>query len=387
MADEEIKIGPARTSSDGKSSDSKHAGTHYSPDAPDANIESRGGVGPGGRSGVGPTNDPVHHLKGAKITGHPTNYTRSPGIGYLYVLLSMFLIGGTGFLLSGGFLPVDPNGPGGPPTLPPYFSAADWGEQKMIFPTNINRPADRNLQLKTFRVNTCGQKTALTLLIDISGSMEQDNKLEKEKTALRALTKKLTVKSVIGMYTFSRNAQEQVPISYYGDVKDQVNDKINALEPDRETRTRDGFSLVKQKLTEVMSTNKYPGYKHSLVLLTDGVPEIPPEQPRTCIFEAFDPVYGSNRCFAIEQDPRTPTNLPADIKGMGVNIYAVGIYSQSTTDKQFYPYLSSLLKEIASTPDNYFESIEGGNLDKILNEVLNNICEEQGEIAVPETIR
>lgn len=383
---EEIKIGPARTDSS-KSEDTKAAPTHYSPDAPDANIESRGGVGAGGRGAVGPSSDASARIGAGKFTGRPTHGSRSPGIGYLYVLVSMFLVGGTGFLLSGGFVPVDPNGPGGPPTLPPYFNIADWGEQKKIFPTNINRAADKNLQLKTFRVNTCGQKTALNFLIDTSGSMQLDGKIDKEKAALMAMTKKLTVKSVIGMQTFSRNAREEVPISFYGDVKDDVQGKIAGLKPDRETRTRDGFSLAKQKLTEAINSNKFQGYKFSMILLTDGVPEIPPEQPRTCIFEGFDPTYGNNRCFAKEQDPRIPTNLAADIKGLGVEIYTVGIYSQSTTDKAFYPYLSSLLKELASSPNHYYESIEGGSLDKILNEVLNNICEEQGEISTPETIR
>jgi hypothetical protein len=382
---EDIETGPAETHP-GKSQDSKSAPTHYSPDAPDADVESRGGVGAAGRGATGPDAHP-YNLKGAKFSGRPTNGSISPGIGYLYVLVAMFLIIGAGTLLSGGFVPVDPNGPGGPPTLPPYFNSADYGVQKKIFPSNADRPADKNLQLKTFKVNTCGQKTAIDFLIDTSGSMKLDGKIGKEKDALKALTKQLTNKSVIGMHTFSKNAREEVPISFYGDVKDQVAQKIEGLEPDRETRTRDGFSLVKQKLTEVISANKYPGYSYNLVLLTDGVPEIPPEQPRTCYFEAFDPTYNGNRCFAKEQDPRIPTNLPADIKGMGVTIYSVGIFSQTSTDKQFYPYLSSLLKEIATSPDHYYESIEGGNLDKILNEVLNNICEEQGEIAVPETIR
>jgi hypothetical protein len=379
---EEIKTDAAQTFP-GKSEDTKAERKHYSPDAPDADIESRGGVGAAGRGATGP-DAPTYALKGARLSGRPNRGSISPGIGYLYVLVGMFMIIGAGFLLSGGFTPVDPNGPGGPPTLDPYFNAADYGEQKKIYPSNIARAADKNLQLKTFKVNTCGQKTAIDFLIDTSGSMQQDGKIDKEKVALKALTKRLTAKSVIGIHTFSQKANEEVPLSLYGDVKDQVMKSIEGLKPDRETRTRDGFSLVKQRLTESITTNKYPGYSYALILITDGVPEIPPDQPRTCLpnnnFQPYDPVYQSNRCFAQEQDPRVPTNLPADIKGLGVKIYTVGIFSQSTTDKQFYPYLSALLKEIASEPDNYFESIEGGTLDKILNEVLNSICEEQGAL-------
>lgn len=382
---EEIETGTAETHK-GKSQDTKAEPLHTSKEeVPDADIESRGGVGRAGRAATGP-DAKMHDLKGMSASTNAPGSIQ-PGVGYLYVLVAMFLVIGAGTLLSGGFVPVDPNGPGGPPTLDPYFNAADWGEQKKVFPSNANRPADKNLQLKTFRVNTCGQKTAIQFVIDISGSMKQDGKIGKEKTALKALVKKLTNKSVLNMITFSHTAREEVPFGYYGELKGIVNSKIDAMNPDLETRTRDAFSLAKQKLTEVVSTNKYPGYKYNLILLTDGVPEIPPEQKRTCIFQAFDPAYGTNRCFAKEQDPRQPTNLPADIKGMGVKIYTVGIYSQTTTDKQFYPYLSGLLKELASSPTSYFESIEGGNLDKILSEVLNTICEEQGEIAVPDTIR
>lgn len=380
MADDNIKIGPAQTNPD-KSEDAKSAGTHYSPDAPDADIESRAGVGQAGRTAAGP-DAPLHPLKGARLTGRPNRGTRSPGIGYLYVLGAMFLIIGAGTLLSGGFVPVDPNGPGGPPTLDPYFNPEDYGEQMKVYPSNINREADKNLQLKTFKVNTCGQKTAIDFLIDTSGSMQYDGKVEKEKTALKALTKKLTAKSVIGIHTFSKRAKEEVPLSLYKDVKADVDKAIEDLDPDGWTTTRDGFSLVKQKITEAMASGKYPGYTYAVVLLTDGIPEQP--EPRTCFpndsFQPYDPQYQANRCFSIEQDPRKPTNIPGDLKGMGVKVYSVGIFSQTTTDKQFYPYLSGMLKEIATSPDHYYESIEGGNLDKILNEVLNNICEEQGAL-------
>ena len=381
MADE-LKIGPARTNPD-KSEDTKSAGTHYSPDAPDADVESRAGVGQAGRTATGPS-APLHHLKGAKISGRPNRGTISPGIGYLYVLGAMFMMIGAGTLLSGGFVPVDPNGPGGPPTLDPYFNPEDYGEQKKIYPSNANRPEDNNLQLKTFKVNTCGQKTAIDFLIDTSGSMKYDGKVGKQKTALKAIVKKLTAKSVVGIHTFSKSAKEEVPMGLYKDNKADIDKTIESLKPDGWTTTREGFSLVKQKLTELIATDKYPGYSYAVILLTDGVPEQP--APRSCwpdnSFQPFDPQYQANRCFSIEQDPRKPTDLAGDLKSMGVKVYSVGIFSQTTTDKLFYPHLSGMLKDVASGPGEpyYYESIEGGNLEKILNDVLNQICEEQGAI-------
>ncbi len=313
-------------------------------------------------------------------SGKVTNGPQGGGGGYLYVILIMVFVIAIGYILSGGNIPVDPTGPDGPPTLEPYFDASDYGEQKIILPTGGSTGSRQNLQLETFNVNVCGQKTAVAFLIDISGSMEDDGKLAKEKEALQQFIKQLAGKSVIGMYTFSKSAMEEIPLSFYKDVKTEVPEVINSFKADGETRTRNGFALVGNSLANAIRDNKYPGYHYSLVLLTDGVPEVPPGQPRTCIAE-FKESQDDTRCFAKEQDPRVPTDLSAEIKGLGVQIYSIGIFSQTTTDKQFYPYLSKLLKDVSSQPQatHYYESVKGDNLKQILDTVINNVCDPLGQ--------
>src|SRR5258707_1286221 len=111
-------------------------------------------------------------------SGKPLKGAKSPGIGYIYVLVLLFVAIAVGTVLSGGFVPVDPNGPGGPPSLPPYFNASDYGRQKIVMPPGALTPDPRgNLQLKTFFVKTCGLNTAVDFLIDTSGSMSQDGKI------------------------------------------------------------------------------------------------------------------------------------------------------------------------------------------------------------------
>ncbi len=282
------------------------------------------------------------------------------------------------FLSSGGGTPVDPNGPGGPPTLEPYFDRADYPQQQIVLPKDPQSKADKNLQLKTFNVSHCGENSAMIFLIDTSGSMKFANKMENTKDAMRYFVDQLGGKSVIGIYTFNKDVDEEIPISYYKDVKTDVDEAIDAMKPEGHTRTRDGMALVRTELRKVIDEKAYPGYKYSLILMTDGVPEIPPPEPRDCYVRYPDPnTAPAERCFAKEQDPRIPNDIAKEIKDRGTDIYSVNIYSPSyASDAFMFPYLEGLLKEVASTPtdSHYYSSINAGNLKKILETVVQDIC-------------
>lgn len=293
----------------------------------------------------------------------------------------MGLVIASAFVSSGGGSPVDPNGPGGPPTLEPHFNPDDYPKQRIIMPPDPQTGADNNLQLKTFNVSHCGRNSAMIFLVDTSGSMKFAGKMDNTKTALRYFVDNLGGKSVIGMYTFSKDVKEEVPINYLKDVQREVDETIDDFKPDGWTRTRDGMALVREKLGEAIQEQAYPGYKYSLIILTDGVPEVPPSQPRNCYVTAYDPnTAPALRCFAQEQDPRVPTNLAQEIKAMGVGIYSVNIYSPNyPSDVVMFPYLETLLKEVADQPTDthYFSSVNGGNLTKILESVVSSICADQ----------
>lgn len=390
---EDFDLGTNKTD-ENKHQDEKAPPNISRPDAPNANIEARGGVGNAGRAATGPSGPlaPNEHLalKGAKVSGRPTHGSISPGIGYLYVLLAMFMIIGSGTLLSGGFVPVDPNGPGGPPTLDPYFNAKDYGEQKKIFPSNINRFADNNLQLKTFGVNVCGAKSAIMFVVDTSGSMKFERKMTKTQEAMLKFTEDYPGVGVIGLIRFSNEAQELIPLSKYKDVRGTFGSAVRNLKPDGYTKTRDAMQLAKQRLAEAIAAKKFPDYKYTLVLLTDGVPEQKP--PRNCYVDTPDPNIPApdKRCFAREQDPTFQPDITADIKNLGVTIYSINIYSPNyASDKFMYPHLTKLLKTVATRPEKpyYHESINAGDLVTVLKGVNNSICEQQGEIGTPESIR
>jgi hypothetical protein len=317
-----------------------------------------------------------------EIKGRPLRGAKHPGIGYIYVLVIMFIAITAGTVLSGGNIPVDPTSPDGPPTLPPYFNAADYDTQKIVLPSGALTPDPQgNLQLKTFKVNTCGTTTAVMFLVDVSASMEDYGKMDKTKAALSAFTKKFSKRTAVDFLTFSADTKERVPWGLYKDNKTEVDAAINDLKPEGWTSTRDGFKLALAKFQEAKDGNKFPGYHYNLILMTDGVPEIPPQRPRTCIAQFPDPYTApAQRCFAKEEDPRVPSDLSAEIKRLGVQIYSVGIFSDLSSDILMEPYLKQLLQDIASPPLNthYYSTMNANDINNILTNVFDQFCE--GEV-------
>jgi len=312
----------------------------------------------------------------------------SSGTGFFYILLIIGFVIFAGTILSGGSIPINPNSPGGPPTLPPYFNIdGTQDKQRIILPSEALTPNPKgNLQLKTFKVNACGRKSAIDILIDTSGSMADDDKLDKLKHALEEFTKNLSKKSAISIQTFSAYVENIIPWDFYENNKTQIQEEIDDLYAEGHTVMRDGFEVARDNLNEAITHDMFPGYNYALLLISDGVPEIPPPHPdtRDCLIRVEDPrTWPDLRCFAIAQDPRTPTSLPQEIKAMGVPIYVIGLYSNTTSDQLLQEYLEPLLKnDIATSPSSpyyyYYNSEDSEeNLKKIFDDIVNKICEDE----------
>jgi hypothetical protein len=319
-------------------------------------------------------------MKG-KIDTRLIKGSKSPGVGYIYVLLFMFLIIASGIVLSGGFVPVDPNGPNGPPTLPPYFDASDYGKQQIIVPSEtISGGARQNLQLKTFDVNMCGVDTGVDFLIDISASMNLYDKIGKLKQGLSGFTSQLAGISVIGIQTFGSKVTDNVKMDLYKNNKGEVKTTIDGLKPEGWTRTRDGMEMASTELAGIINQNKFPGYHYALVVITDGVPEIPLPGPRTCEYTTSEPLLqGGVRCFAKEQDPRFPTNIGANIKNLGVNVYTIVLTGPAgSSDARLEGPLTALMQDQASQPSSkyFYKTLNADNITQILNTVVTSICKD-----------
>jgi hypothetical protein len=319
----------------------------------------------------------------------PQNRPSTSSISILFVML-LVLVGA--FVASGNLTPVDPNGPGGPPTLQPYYNPNDYPQQRIVTPTGGFPGNKKNLQLETFTVDNCGRNTVIYFVIDKSGSMSYANKIGNTKKALQYFVNNMGGLSAIGLETFSKDVVVDVPLNYYRDVKPQVNKVISGLKADGWTRTKDALQVAYDNLKTSIDNEDYPGYAYNLVLMTDGVPEVPPSQPRTCLAQTSDPNDApALRCFAQEEDPTVPVNLPDKIRQLGVDIYTINLYSPSwASDAYMFPYLQHLLRDqVASSPtsSHYFVSINAANLGDILRNIDNNICYDElnGTVHTPPT--
>lgn len=335
-----------------------------------------------------PVREDLAPRKDLKRGSRPPPSSR-PSTSSLSILFVMGLVVVSAFVASGNVTPVDPNGPGGPPTLPPYYNPADYPVQHIITPTGGYSNGKKNLQLETFDVDNCGTNFAMLFVVDTSGSMSFEDKMGHEKQALNYFTSNMGGLSAIGIDSFGGepgDIKTQVPISYYKDVKQEVSEKINGLTPHGGTPTKDVMELAYEQIQQSISNDDFPGYKYNLVLLTDGVPEKLP--PRTCYVETYDPIDAPlPRCFAEDEDPTVPDNIPQEIKNLGVDVYAINVYSPNWgSDAFMYPYLTKLLSGVVSAPTSthYYVSINGSNLSDVLQTIDQNICEEQ-VIGAPPT--
>jgi von Willebrand factor type A domain len=327
------------------------------------------------RNDIGPRRD-LAPRKDLDVGSRPPPQKR-PSTSSLSILFVMGLVVVGAFIASGSITPVDPNGPGGPPTLQPYYNPADYPAQHIITPTGGFQTGKQNLQLQTFQVDNCGENSAILFVIDTSGSMSYANKMVNTKNALKYFMSKMGGKSVIGIDTFSKDVHADIPLNYYSDAKTKINQVIDGLKPDGWTSTRDALQMAYGQLKDSITNEDYPGYSYNVVLMTDGVPEIP-DQPRTCEVQVPEPLLASGvRCFAQEEDPRVPVNIPDEIKNLGVDVYAINVYSTNFhSDVLLFPYLDTLLKQVASQPtaSHYFVSTNASNLSQILQNIGSSIC-------------
>lgn len=237
------------------------------------------------------------------------------------------------------------------------FSLVSGGPQFNLS-TSTNEPAgdivmetptqkQDSLQMNTIKFQACESQLNIDLLLDRSNSMEQDtktpgvSKIDALKIAVKALVKDINDDSLIGIQSFdSSSITNDVPIGPYKDSKARIPGIIDAITPNGSTPTHNALAFSYSKLQEAKV--KYPGKKISFIFITDGQP-----QP-------------------ISQDPRLFNPNPAtQIKALGYPIYTIGIGSRGFSD---------LLRDIASTPANYYDSPTGNDLTKLLSEIKEKIC-------------
>ncbi|MBI2443406.1 MAG: VWA domain-containing protein [Candidatus Levybacteria bacterium] len=251
----------------------------------------------------------------------------------------------------------------------------------------------------------CLENKAFTFLLDVSGSMAQDNKIDELKNALNNFLALMQDTTAVSIIIFDGDSEETpggakllAPFGYYKDQQDSIGGLVNGLYPRSFTHMRTGFQLASSTLSSAMSLPQFTDYDHKLILFSDGVPETVEDENRAeadglqdgqsssyCEVVFIKEGDGSDaRCFSVAQDPRTPPSVADQIKfGLQkpVELFSVGIVSGDPNDDpirdfEMKPYLQQLLDDVASTPTETHSILlsDPKQLTSVFNLVFQNVC-------------
>lgn len=263
--------------------------------------------------------------------------------------LILGLIIATSLLLVGGIIPFN-------------FQNSPNDTAEYIPDVVVPAGGDSSLQLKPITFKKCSGTVTVDFLLDRTGSMGRitpsgKTKISRLKEAVRQLTDKLSDTSIVGIQSFSsnqtgiNNITNDVPVSYYKDVKTLIPTKINALQAQGNTPTHDALAY-----SYTVLRNAQPLFKDrefSFILVSDGEPV--PES----------------------QDPRGFNPNPADqIKALKINVFTLAIYDSSQAKN---PKLSGLLRSIASKPENYYEAENADHVARLLEQIFTKLCDKPAQ--------
>lgn len=289
-----------------------------------------------------------------KKTGFGYSPVNLTGPGTIFTLAFIAIAVGLGLLLTRGITPSS--------TL---TTPGETGELEIIQETPI--PGQKGLQLKTLKFKECASTVTIDLLLDKSTSMGDltpsgISKLARLKEAVLELVAGAKDESIIGVQSFTTGAiTNDVPVAYYKNNKSTFATTINSLRTLSATPTHDALAFSYTVLSDVLNGTWYPkDRKMNFIFISDGAP---------C------PGVGciGNNSLGPDQDPRLFTPNPADqIKALGVTVYSLGIFSQQDRAQAFE--LEDLLKNIATSPDNYYAATSGDDVKRLLQQISNKIC-------------
>jgi len=104
------------------------------------------------------------------------------------------------------------------------------------------------------------------LIIDVSGSMATDNKLEQAKTAALAFLDGMEPTNRVGLAIFSDQVWERVPMNTYETNEQALRSNIQGLRPDGGTELYGAITQIVSVMNEAESENRI----RAVVVLSDG---------------------------------------------------------------------------------------------------------------------
>lgn len=251
------------------------------------------------------------------------------GPGTVFTLAFISLAIGMGVLLSRGITPSN------------VLTEPDDKDVEVEIVPETPIPGQKGLQLKTIKFRECAATTAVTMQLDITGSM--GGYMNDLKRAVLSFTDKLSDQSVIGIQAYnSLNSRVVVvPVSYYGDIKSLLRSRVLSLSADGNTPTYDALIFSGEVLKEAIP--RFPDRKFNFIFFSDGNPNEGPSTPAD-----------------IAQAAQT-------IKDQGVTVYSVGLGGVNP----------EIIRVVASSPDKAVIARRSADLERIYGEIQQKICQSQ----------
>lgn len=229
-------------------------------------------------------------------------------------------------------------------------------------------------------VQACLEKSVITMMIDLSTSMGNDNKLAALNTALDQFVASLPPKTIVGGIAFggpsSDFTTDGLPgvklLSKYTSNKTNVKNRFTSLDTGTGAGTyiRNAFQVAVNRLDTFQKANATRNYHYITIFFSDGLPEMVSTPDPTCLHNWG---YLDGPCWAREQDPRsrnygmTDTDL---VDAMDVLLagegkaYSVAIYNSApgSWGVGWNNDLIKLLQTIASgSRAPYYQAIDLNN--------------------------
>jgi Ca-activated chloride channel homolog len=114
------------------------------------------------------------------------------------------------------------------------------------------------------------KRADIMLVVDVSGSMEENGKLDQAKAGLGTFLQRILPEDRVGLATFSSGAQIVVEPAPLGTNRVNLDDAIQAMRPTGKTAIYDGLKAGKQALDALPAPENGEERIKAIVLLTDG---------------------------------------------------------------------------------------------------------------------
>jgi Ca-activated chloride channel homolog len=111
------------------------------------------------------------------------------------------------------------------------------------------------------------RNTNVYLIVDVSGSMADENKLDNAQQALRVFMEQIVGDNErVGLIQFSTKAEEVVPLQELAQNRAAINQTIDRLQAQGDTSLLDAVNLGYQRLQAMGDTERI----NAIVVMTDG---------------------------------------------------------------------------------------------------------------------